>query len=172
MCSILLRAGSGEDDADGAHDDLEIEPDAPVLDVGDIERNIAVERGILAALHLPETGDARRDIEAAQMVELVFHHFAGNRRTRTDHAHVAAQNIEELGQLVERVLAKETTDPGDAWIVGDLEKHAIALIHVHHVGTALFCIANHGSEFEAAEDTTFFADALGVVEDRSPAIQA
>ena len=94
------------------------------------------------------------------------------RRPRTYNAHIAAQNIEELGQLVKRVFAKETTHPCNAGIVGDFEKNAIALIHVHHVGTPFFRIANHGSEFETAENTTLFANALRGVEDRSPAIQS
>ena len=71
-------AGAGEDYADGAQDDLEIEPDAPVFDVGHVERDVAVEGGILASLHLPEAGDAGRDIEAAQMAELVLLDFAGD----------------------------------------------------------------------------------------------
>ena len=79
MCfDLVLRAGPGEDDADGTDDDLQIEPHAPILDVSDIKRDIAVKRWILAALHLPETSDARGHIKATQMVELVFHHFAGN----------------------------------------------------------------------------------------------
>ena len=105
------------------------------------------------------------------MAELVLHDFAGQRRTRPDDAHIAAQDIDELRQLVERVLAQEAAEAGDAGIVGDLEQDAVALVHVHDFGAALLGIAHHGAELEAAEDASFFADALGGIEDRSTGIE-
>src|SRR5579871_4497824 len=92
-CSIScsLRAGAGEDYAYGAQDDFDVEPDAPVLDIGDVEGNVAVERRILAGLDLPEAGDARGYVQAAQVRELVLTHFAGDRRTGADDAHVAEE---------------------------------------------------------------------------------
>ena len=166
---VALGAGACQHHADGPRHDLEIEPDAPVLDVGDIQRDIAVERGILARLHLPQAGDARQSLEAAQVAQLVLPHFAGQRRTRTDDAHVAAQNIEELRQLIQRILAQESAQPGDARVVGDLEQHAVALVHVHHVGAPLLRVAHHGAELDAAKDAALLADALRGVEDRAAA---
>jgi hypothetical protein len=40
-------------DADGAHQDLQVEPQAPVLHVGRVQRDVAVERGGLALFNLP-----------------------------------------------------------------------------------------------------------------------
>ncbi len=160
-------ASAGEDYADGAEDDLEIEPEVPFFDVGHVEGDVAVKRGIAAALHLPETGDAGGDIETAEMAGLVLHDFAGDGGTRSDDTHVATKDIEELRQLVERILAENAAEPGDARIIGDLEEHAVTLVHVHDFGATLFRIAHHGAELVAAEDATLFADALGGVEDRS-----
>ena len=50
-----------------------------------------------------------------------------------DDAHVAAQDVEELRQLVERILAQEAAHARDARVVGDLEQHAVALVHVHDI---------------------------------------
>jgi hypothetical protein len=49
----LLRACAAGDNREGADENFEIEPETPVLDVGRIERDVAVEGGILACLHLP-----------------------------------------------------------------------------------------------------------------------
>src|SRR5678815_3283061 len=101
------------------------------------------------------------------MIGLVFHDFAGNWWPWTDHAHVAAKDVEELRQFIQRVFTEQAPDFCDARIIRNLEQNTVALIHVHHIGAAFFRIANHGSEFEAPEDTTFFADAFRGVEDGS-----
>ena len=56
------------------------------------------------------------------MVQLVALHFAGDRRPRPHHAHIAAQHIDQLRQLIQRILAQETPRPRDARIIGDLEQ--------------------------------------------------
>ena len=98
-------------------------------------------------------------------------HFAGQRRTRADNAHIASQNVEELRQLIERILAQEAAEAGDAGIVGDLEEHAVALVHVHDFGATLLCIQHHSAELDAAEDHALFADAIRGVEDRAGRIE-
>ena len=105
------------------------------------------------------------------MAELVLLDLAGQRRARAHHAHVALEHIEELGQLVEGILAQKAAERGDARVVGDFEQHAVALVHVHHVGAALLGVADHGAELDAAEDAALLADALGGVEDRARRIQ-
>ena len=66
-----LGPGTAEDDADGASHDLEIEPQAPIVDVGGVERNVLIERGVLAGLHLPQASDAGQNFQAAQMPQFI-----------------------------------------------------------------------------------------------------
>lgn len=139
---------------------MNIQPDAPVFDVRHIQRNIAIEGWILACLYLPQAGDARGHIESAQVAQLVLAHLAADGWPWTNNTHLAAQHIEELGQLVERILAQEAAQPGNAWIVADLEQHALALVQVHYAGAPFFRIANHSPKFDAAKDVALLADAL------------
>ena len=46
-----------------------------------------------------------------------------------DQAHLAAQDVEELGQLIEAVLAQELPDGGDARVIGNFEDRAAHFVH-------------------------------------------
>src|SRR5579871_752198 len=54
-----LAACTRENHTDRPNDDLEVQPKAPIIDVSNIKRDVAVKRGILPSIHLPEPGDAR-----------------------------------------------------------------------------------------------------------------
>ena len=54
----------------------------------------------------------------------------GSGRARTHQAHVAAQHVEQLRQLVEGVAPQEPADRRDAGVVLDLEEHAVGLVVV------------------------------------------
>src|SRR3984885_4373825 len=71
-----------------ADENLEVEPDTPVLDVGGIEGDVAVKRGVLPRLYLPQAGHAGEHVETPQMAQVVALYFAGDRWTGADHAHV------------------------------------------------------------------------------------
>ena len=49
------------------------------------------------------------------------------RRTRSDEAHLAAQHVDQLGQLVEAGLSEKPADRGDARILVHLEQWSAAL---------------------------------------------
>ena len=55
----------------GCGRDLDVEPDAPVLDVGRVEGDVAVKRGVLPRLYLPQAGHSREHVETAQVAEIV-----------------------------------------------------------------------------------------------------
>ena len=61
--SQASRSGASGDHGQSPDENLEVQPDAPVLDICRIERNVAVERRILPCLHLPQPGHAREHIE-------------------------------------------------------------------------------------------------------------
>src|SRR5215204_3309601 len=88
-------------------------------------------------------------------------------RSRSDHTHLAAQDIKELRQLVKTRFSQEFSDPRDAWIVGDffdfffflrtilLDKFADELAMNRVVAVRV-----HRSEFIKLERLSVFADAL------------
>src|ERR1035437_10362367 len=117
---LPLGSGAGEDYADGAGEDLHVEPETPVFDVSGVEGDVAVEGWVLAGFDLPESGHAGEDIKAAEVRQVVLLDLAGQGRARADQAHVAAEDVVELGQFVERILAQYPADASDARVVGDL----------------------------------------------------
>src|SRR5882672_350225 len=67
-----------------------------------------------------QSGDAWADHQHAAVMAFVFLDFARLVRARTDQAHVALQDVEELGELVNRETPQEPADAGHARIVLDL----------------------------------------------------
>ena len=69
--SINLRSPSGAGAANyyakSAGHDFDVEPKAPIIDISGIERNVLVERRILARLYLPQAGDAGQHFQPAQV---------------------------------------------------------------------------------------------------------
>src|SRR5262245_35529647 len=101
-------------------ENLQVEVEAPALDVVQVVLDPLLDRRVTApAVELGPTGDPR--------LHLVAQHVAGDAlakvldearalRARADQAHLAPQDIEELGQLVEARPAQEDADGGAARI--------------------------------------------------------
>src|SRR5579864_7606719 len=126
---------------------------------------ILFERWIMAGSYLPKTSESGRDIEPAEVLQIIALEIIFRMGSRTHNAHVAFEDIEELWQLVNTVLAEKTPEPGDARIVNDLESCAVALIHMHEAILLGIGIGTHGAEFITAEFTAFAAHAPGFIED-------
>ena len=73
---------------------------------------------------LPRAGHARREVQAAAVAALDAGVLVEHQRARADEAHVAAEHVDELRHLVERVAAQEASDARDPRVVRDLE-HAV-----------------------------------------------
>jgi hypothetical protein len=87
----------------------------------------------------------------------------------SDNRHISDENIPELRQLIEIVLAKEPTDAREAGIVFDIKLRTIRLVFLLENGFEFFGVLAHGSEFHAGE----FAPAAGfalVGEEERPAV--
>ncbi len=67
-------------------------------------------------------------------------------RTRADDAHLAAQDVDQLRQLVEAEPAQEAPDPGDARVVGELEHRVAQVIEPDHVREAFLGVGDHRAE--------------------------
>ena len=70
----------------------------------------------------------RAHAEPPAVVDLVLIDLAGHRRARSDEAHVADEHVQELRQLVDRVLAQDPAHPRHARIALDLEHRARLLV--------------------------------------------
>src|ERR1035438_4320848 len=64
------------------------------------------------------------------------------------------------------ILSQKASDPGNTRIVGDLEKYAISLIHMHDGCAKVICIPYHGAKFKAAENAPLLADTFCGIEYR------
>jgi hypothetical protein len=80
-------------------------------------------------------------------------------------AHITADDVVELRQLIERVLAQTSAEVGDPRIVGDLEQDAVALVLMGETGAELVGVCDHGAELVALEGAALPANAFGNVED-------
>ena len=75
-------------------------------------------------------GHAGLELQAAAVRALDAAVLVGYQRARADEAHLAAQDVEQLGQLVERAAAQQPPGPGHARVVGDLEQ-PVGLVERH-----------------------------------------
>lgn len=92
-------------------------PEAPVADVPGVELEAAVEADVVAAADLPEAGDAGRGHADDRQVVADLLFLARQVWARADEAHLALDDVEDLRQLVEAVLADELADLRDARVV-------------------------------------------------------
>ena len=84
---------------------------------------------------------------AAELERRVAVEVAQRERARPDDAHVAAEDVEELGQLIERGGSQEMAQLGDALLVGQ-------------VHTVLVAGIGHGAELHEAKRLVALAHAL------------
>ena len=69
------------------------------------------QRDASCAEDLPIAGHPRRQRQAAPVPALDAPILVEHERTRADEAHLTAQHVEELRELVERSLAEQTAQP-------------------------------------------------------------
>src|SRR5215471_4334251 len=110
----LVRAG--EERARRAEQDPGVDAWRPVLDVPEVEVDSLVPGERRATVDLCPAGQARLHREAAQLPLGVALDLVAKRRPRPDHRHLAAHDVPELRQLVDRRPAEETPDASDARI--------------------------------------------------------
>src|SRR4051794_9311646 len=142
-------------------EDLEIDPRRAVLDVPDVELDAFVPRQPRTSVNLSPAGDAGLDVEASPLSRRVLLDLVRERGARADEAHVAADDIPELRDLVERQSPQRTTDPRDAWI---------ALVH----GVARsFTLGpdSHRAQLDELEVSAAQADSALPIEDRAPVVE-
>ena len=98
-------------------------------DIGDVHRGPLVEADIGAPRHLPQPGQPRPHRQPRQVI-----HRIGRRvergRSRPHERHLPADDVPEVGQLVEACAAQESPDAGDPRIVNQLEVWRVGAVKI------------------------------------------
>src|SRR5512132_3428083 len=120
-----------------------------MLDVPDVEFDPLLPRDPRAPMDLGPARDPRPEIQSPELTRGVELDLGRERRARTDDTHLAAQHVDQVRQLVERIAAQEAADPRDPRI---LRRDGGA--DADRVGPLA-----HSSELEQVEDDAVVADA-------------
>src|SRR3954454_24395589 len=142
-------------------EDLEINPERAVLDVPDVQLDAFVPRQSRASVNLSPAGDAGLDVEASPLSRRVLLDLVRERGARADEAHVAADDIPQLRDLVERQSPQHTTDPRDAWI---------ALVH-RVAGSFTLGADSHRAQLDELEARAAQADSPLPIEDGTAVVE-
>lgn len=110
-----------EDDRNGAPEEHEIQPDAPVMHVPAVHLDALGVVDVAASAGLPHAGDAGEDGVVLLDIFPIPRDFFLNNGTGTDEAHLTFEDIQELRQFIEAGLSKEGAALCNAGIVLQLE---------------------------------------------------
>lgn len=110
-----------EDDRNGAPEEHEIQPDAPVMHVPAVHLYALGVVDIASSAGLPHAGDAGEDGVVLLDIFPIPRDFFLNDGAWSDEAHFAFEDIQELRQLIEAGLSKEGAALCDAGIVLQFE---------------------------------------------------
>lgn len=110
-----------EDNRNGAPEEHEIQPHAPVMHVPAVHLYALGIVDITSSAGLPHAGDAGEDRVVLLDISPIPRDFLLDDGTGTDEAHLTFENIQELRQLIEAGLSKEGTALCDTGIVLQFE---------------------------------------------------
>lgn len=110
-----------QDNRNGAPEEHEIQPHAPVMHVPAVHLYALGIVDITSSAGLPHAGDAGEDRVVLLDISPIPRDFLLDDGTGTDEAHLTFENIQELRQLIEAGLSKEGTALCDTGIVLQFE---------------------------------------------------
>src|SRR5919201_6681222 len=121
------------DEARGLEQDLQVEPQRPLLEVAAIQRHHLADRDRRGASDLPDAGHARSHREPAPMAPDDRRVLLRDEWPGADQAHPAEDHIEQLWQLVERGGPEPGPDLRDSRVAVDLEEALGGLVEVEQL---------------------------------------
>lgn len=110
-----------QDNRNGAPEEHEIQPDAPVMHIPTIHLYALGVVDVAASAGLPHAGDAGKDGVVLFDIFSIPRDFFLDDGAGSDEAHLALQDVQELGQLIEAGLSKEGAALCDAGIILQFE---------------------------------------------------
>ncbi len=145
----------------GAQQDLEIQARRAVLDVPDVELDAVGPWERRATVDLRPARQPRTEVEPTTLVLVVLLDLVAQRGTWPDDAHVAAQDVPELRQLVDRRSPEDAPDPCDP---------AIALVD-RIAGTHAFRAHDHRAQLQHVEVDAALTHPSLAVENRAAILE-
>ena len=164
---FALRSVSRQHCRNRAQQNLEIERQAPAFHVFEIQLHARFKRRIGARDDLPEPGYAWFHIQPAVIGGPVARAIVHGMGAWTYQAHIPFQDIPELGQFVEAVLAKKAAEPRNARIIGDFEERVPAFVESAQRIFQFVGAVDHGPEFIANKSLSLFSRAERTIDDRA-----
>ena len=110
-----------QDNRNGAPEEHEIQPDAPVMHVPAVHLYALGVVDVAASTGLPHAGDAGEDGVILLDIFPIPRDFFLNDGAGSDEAHLTFEDVQELGQLIEAGLSKKGAALCDAGIVLQFE---------------------------------------------------
>src|SRR6266480_6134473 len=105
----------------------QVQPDGPISCVLQIQADHLIKPGAAATFHLPQTRDSRLDLKhSAAVPHVIRPELVCNRGPWTNQGHLTAQDVPELGQLVQARFANELAHTGYPGIFLNLEDRLLA----------------------------------------------
>ena len=116
-----IRPFMAQNNCNGTPKEHEIQPDAPVMHIPTIHLSALGVVDITSSAGLPHAGDAGEDGVVLFDIFPIPRDFFLDDGAGSDKAHLALQDVQELGQLIEAGLSKEGAALCDAGIVLQFE---------------------------------------------------
>src|SRR6266849_4145268 len=107
---------------------LDVEAQAPVLNVIEIKRHARLKGWITPCSYLPQTSKTRFDIQPTKVFWGVPLKIIHRVRPWTHQTHVPDQHVQKLWQLIDARLAEPLSTTCASWIFFHLEKPALAIV--------------------------------------------
>src|SRR5271165_389985 len=160
---------------EGPEQNAKIQPDRPVSDIKRIQLNPLLVAGVVASGYLPQAGQAALDARVQLEAGSVARDFLMPDRARANQAHIAAQDVPQLRQLVQARLPQKASDPGNAGIVLQLVIAFPFLAQVLTLPQVFFQsaigIENHGAKFPSGKELSAMPNAFLSIKHRALGIQ-
>src|SRR5207302_9998410 len=103
-------------------------------------------------------------IQPAVIVETVARVVVHGMGARTNQAHIPFQDIPELGQFVEAVLAKKAAEPRNARIICNFEERVSALVASAQRFFQFVRAVGHGPEFVTSKSLSLISRARRTID--------
>lgn len=130
------------------------------MEVLEIELHPAAKFETVGTVDNPRTGDAGADEMALRLNSGEFFGFFEGKGARADKAHVAFDDVEKLGQLIETGIGEKLADADKTRVRFDFEDRTVGFVEVAIAPLLGVGLRAHGTKFDEVEGARLFAEAF------------
>src|SRR3990172_10395518 len=139
---------------------VDIQPDRIIFHVINIFLGMQVHHLFTAPVHLPPTGDARRNGKPPALPVFILLHQVGKLRARADQAHFTLDDIDDLRDLIKAEPSQDPAQFGHTGIIRGFMNGLSIAVQAGHLGLNILRIDQHGPEFEDIKSLAIFPNSL------------